>query len=125
MREILFKHLTSVSSRKKDIVLKEAFEKDGIATKVERRCFYFIKDIQRFGDEKGLQSWFDLHGVEQNKAANKRQFHIYKEHSEIHGTDKIICKIIGTFYAVVGTSIYTIVFLHAFKANFTREIMSK
>lgn len=121
MREVIFKHLTSAESRKKDIVLKEAFEKNGVLAKTERRCFYFIKDVVPL-DTGGVKN---LDGLAGNvNEAKKRCFHILKEHNDRYGEDKIICKILGTFYAVVGGMVYTIAFLHSFKAVFMKTTVT-
>jgi len=122
MREVIFKDLTSLASRKKDIFLKEVFEKDGLQAKTERRCFYFIKDILRLDTPDDLQKW--LNSQNQGEAINRRHFHIMKAHSDKAGEDRILCKIAGTFYAVVGQSVYTIGFLHSFKARFTRTLLT-
>lgn len=118
MREILFKELTSGNLRKKDTVLREAFEKDGIQAKTERRCFYFIKDIMQAQDANGLQEWFN--SQKNPETQEKRQFHIMKEHNDVIGEDKVICKISGTFYAVFNNTVYSIGFLHSFKVRFVK-----
>jgi hypothetical protein len=118
MREILFKDLTSIASRKKDIFLKEVFERDGVIAKTERRCFYFIKDILPIDGPDGLQEW--LSSQNDTPSMKKRHFYILKEHSDSLGEDKVVCKIAGTFYAVAGQSVYTIAFLHSFKACFSK-----
>ena len=123
MREVVFKNLTSIHSRKKDIFLKEVFERDGVVAKTERRCFYFIKDIQHLGSDEKLQKWLALQG--DTKEVNKRQFHILKEHNDAHLEDKIICKILGTFYAVINKSVYTIGFMHSFKVRFQKPSLAK
>lgn len=123
MREVVFKNLTSINSRKKEIFLKEVFEKDGILAKTERRCFYFIKDIKHLESDDALQKWLAEQG--DAKAVNKRQFHILKEHNDAHSEDKIICKILGTFYAVINKSVYTIGFLHSFKVRFEKPSLAK
>ncbi len=118
MREVLFKNLTSVHSRKKDIFLKEVFEKDGVVAKTERRCFYFIKDITHLAAANDVKKW--MNSQENPDTLNKRNFHIMKEHNDLLGEDKVICKITGTFYAIVGTNVYTIAFLHSFKVRFAK-----
>ena len=118
MREVLFKNLWSAQAHKKDILLKEVFERDGVVARTERRSFYFIKDVIRLDSDEELNKWVNLH--DNNKAPAKRHFHIMKEHSDTFGMDKFICKILGTFYAVVDKDIYTIAFLHSFKINFAR-----
>jgi hypothetical protein len=119
MREVVFKNLTSPRSRKKDILLKEVFQRDGVTAKTERRSLYFIKDIIHLNSDEELQTWVDS----QNNRSEpvKRHFHILKEHSDALGMDKFICKILGLFYAVVDRDIYTIAFLHSFKINFAKS----
>ncbi|MDD5496003.1 MAG: hypothetical protein PHP46_02740 [Candidatus Omnitrophica bacterium] len=118
MREVLFKNLTSLSSRKKNIFLKEIFEKDGIKAKTERRCFYYIRDIMHMPQGEDLQNWINLQQAEQ--PLNKRHFYIFKKHNDALGEDKLICKILGTFYAVVGQDVYIIAYLQSFKITFLK-----
>ena len=123
MREVTFKNLTQLKSRKKDIFLKEVVEKDGVIAKTERRCFYFIKDITHLDEGKDLEKWVDSQN--NTEPISKRHFHILKEHSDGLGEDKLICKIAGTFYAVVDKNIYTIAFLHSFKVTFVKASCAK
>jgi len=119
MREILFKDLTSIASRKKDIFLKEVFERDGVIAKTERRCFYFIKDVLPVKGPEGIHEWINSNN--ETGPMKKRHFYILKEHSDSLGEDKVVCKIAGTFYAVAGENVYTIAFLHSFKARFSKS----
>lgn len=123
MREVVYKNLTSISSRKKDIFLQEVFEKDGLTAKTERRCLYFVRDIVHLDKSDDLQKWV----TKQNEVGtiNKRHFYIFKEHSDKLGEDKLICKILGNFYAVVENSVYTIAFLQSFKIRFTKDSLAK
>lgn len=118
MREVIYKNLTSINSRKKDIFLKEVFEKDGILARTERRCFYFIRDIVHVGDAKEMGKWLQPSAAALPVA--KRNFHIMKEHYDNSGEDKLTCRIGGTFYAVVNNTVYTIGFIHSFKAHFLK-----
>lgn len=117
MREVVYKNLTSAASRKKDIFLREVFEKNGVQARTERRCFYYIKDITYLETEDDFKKWVDEQGA---KATGKRHFHIFKEHNDALGTNKLICKIAGTFYAVADRTVYTIAFLHSFKVSFVK-----
>lgn len=123
MREVVFKNLTSTESRKKDILLKEVFERDGVVARTERRSFYFIKNVNHLHSDEELQKWVGTHGSV--KEPSKRHFHIMKEHNDLLGVDKFICKILGTFYAVIDKDIYTIAFLHSFKISFVKASFIK
>ena len=122
MREILFKNLTSSNLRKKDTVLREIFEKDGIVAKTERRCFYFIRDVIHLQDAADMQRWLDEQKTPD--AMNRRHFHIMKEHSDSLGEDKVSCKISGIFYAVFNNTVYSIGFLHSFKVRFAKPAVA-
>ncbi len=123
MREVVYRNLTSVRSGKKDVLLKEVFERDGVTAKTERRSFYFVKEVMHLHSDEELQTWV---GSQDNRSEPvKRHFHIMKEHSDALGTDKFVCKILGLFYAVVDKDIYTIAFLHSFKINFARGSLIK
>ncbi|MFA5146111.1 MAG: hypothetical protein WC515_01865 [Candidatus Omnitrophota bacterium] len=123
MREVMFKELTSIPSRVKNISLKEIFERDGVVARTERRSFYYIKEITRLSEATNFKKWMEVqnHGGE----IRRRQFHVLKEHNEGHGLDKVICKISGTFYAVADNKIFTIAFMNSFKVSFTRVSLPK
>ena len=119
MREVVFKNMLSPNSRKKDISLSEVFERNGIMAKTERRCFYYIKEVNQIENEGDLKNWI----VSQDSitSVSRRHFHIMKEHRDSIGQDKLICKIAGTFYAVINKNVYTIGFLHSFKVHFMKS----
>lgn len=123
MREVVYKNLTSARSGKKDVLLKEVFERDGVTAKTERRSFYFIKEVVHMNSDEELQSWVSVQNDRSEPV--KRHFHIMKEHNDALGVDKFICKISGLFYAVVDRDIYTIAFLHSFKINFVKGLLIK
>jgi len=122
MREVVFKNLTSLNSRKKDIVLTEAFEKNGVLAKTERRCFYFIRNITNIEGNNNIDKWIDANS---GGKKNARRFHIFKEHNDASNTDKVVCRIEGEFYAVLNDAVYTIGFLHYFKVCFTKMGLAK
>lgn len=123
MREVLFKNLTSVNSKKKDILLKEVFEKNGFLAQTERRCFYVIKGISHLEEADDLKNW--INSPASSQARPKRHFYILKHRNDTVGEDKLICKIAGTFYAIVDKNVYTIAFLHSFKVRFVKMAISQ
>ncbi|MBP7055730.1 MAG: hypothetical protein KBB52_02620 [Candidatus Omnitrophica bacterium] len=118
MREVVFKNMLSNNSRVKNIFLKEEFERDGVLAKTERRCFYYIKEITPIKEVQNLENWVSSKNAV--GPVGKRHFHIFKEHNDSNSEDKLICKIIGTFYAIVNNNVYTVVFLHSFKVRFSK-----
>lgn len=122
MREVIYKNLTSLNSRKKDIFLQEVFEKDGVTAKTERRCLYFIKDIIHLDAPDDVQKWMAKQG--ELGMMNKRQFYIFKRHNDSPGEDRLICKILGNFYAIIDNSVYIIAFLQSFKIRFSKNALT-
>lgn len=122
MREVIYKNLTSLSSRKKDILLQEVFVKDGVIAKTERRCLYFVKDKFHLDEPGDLQKWITRQGS--SGVINKRQFHIYKHHNDASGVDRLICKILGNFYIVADEFVYVIAFLQSFKVRFSKQALT-
>ena len=120
MREVEYRNLVSISSRKKDVFLQEVLEKDGITARTERRCLYFIRDIIHLDEQENFDRWVakqcDISSI------NKRQFHILKMHSDSLGEDRLICKMLGNIYAVVNNTVYMITFLQSFKIYFSKRI---
>ena len=122
MREVLYKNLTSLTYRKKDVFLQEVFEKDGITARTERRCLYFIKDIMHLDEPDDFKEWVVKQG--DTSTINKRQFHIFKRHSDSLGEDRLICKMLGNIYAIVNNTVYTITFLQSFKIIFSKRALA-
>lgn len=118
MREILFKEIVSDNLRKKNTVVVEVFEKKGVLAKTERRFFYFVKDLTRIEDDTELREWIGSHNI--IKKEGQKHFYIMREHNEKVGIDRVICKITGTCYAIFNNIVYTIGFLHSFKARFDK-----
>ncbi len=117
MRELVFKNLTSLDHKKRDLFVEETIEKNGIKAKTTRRCLYFIKGKTLIKDS------CDLEEVTKMKETNEsihRHFHVLKERNSEDGIDKLICKVAGTFYAMVNEYLYHIVFFHTFMIVFLR-----
>ena len=115
MRELVFKNLTSLDHRKRDLFVEETIEKNGILAKTTRRCLYFIKDRTRIKDSCDLKSIAEL---KVNNDNINRHFHVLKQRDTQAGVDKLMCKVAGTFYAIVNEYLYCIVFVHTFKIFF-------
>ncbi len=116
MRELLFKNSTMWSQKKRDIFVQETVEKDGVLAKTTRRCLYYIKDIKHIKNPKNMKK---LTEIKLNDDNTKRHFHVLKERDSDSGVDKLMCKVAGTFYAMIDEYLYSIVFIHTFKISFS------
>ena len=119
MRELVFKNLTSIDHKKRDIFVEETVTRNGIVATSQRRCLYFVKNKTMINDSADLAKLSELKKQCPDK---KRSFYVLKVHDSTAGTDKLMCKLKGNFYAVVGRSIYHIVFIHSFKIRFEEKV---
>ena len=123
MRELIFKNLTAVPSKKRDVSLEEVVRRNGVISTTKKRSMYFVRGIHNVKSKKELAAW--IHIRKKNSAQNKKFFHILRKCSSAKKEDKLICKMRGTFYIVADVSIYNIVFVHTIKINIKNEESAK
>jgi hypothetical protein len=117
MRDIVFKTLTSLESKKRDLFIQETVERDGVLATTERRCRYFIVGREHIKDINDIEA---LSALKFEKAPSKKKHcYVLKVHDTQHGADKLLCKMAGVFYAIYGNDIYCIAYVHSFKITFT------
>ncbi|MFH0840181.1 MAG: hypothetical protein V1883_04105 [Candidatus Omnitrophota bacterium] len=115
MREIVYKNLTKLDSRKRDLCIREVVEKDGVTARIEKRCIYFVRERICIKDPSDLEC---LKGLkETNEAWKKKHFHVLRKHDSDTGEDKLICKAAGTLYAIVGQYVFCVAFVHSLKID--------
>ncbi len=117
MREVVFQALTTPENQKRDFRVNEVTEKDGVIARTQRRCFYFILCKTHIDDINDLEKLAGLKAAKMPQ--RKRHYYILKVHNALHGEDKLIYKVAGSFFAVCGSDLYCIAFLHSFKISFT------
>lgn len=110
MRELVFKNLNFPECRKKETSVEEIVCKNGFISKSLKRTRYFIQNILRINTKEDFQRW--VNGKEHKPSADKKWFHVLRRYSDKENNAKVLCKARGTFYVIVGTDIYNIVFIH-------------
>lgn len=105
--------MTVLNRAKRDLSVCEVMEKDGMSTRTERRCVYFIKR------KIHLDGQFDVSKLDEMKDSGglwkRRHFHIMRTRKSELGEDGLFCKVAGNLYAIVGQDVYCIAFVHSFK----------
>ena len=123
MRELIYKNLVTVPSKKRDISLEEVVRRNGVISTTKKRSMYFVRGIHKVKSKKELAEW--IHKKKKDDTSGKKFFHILRECSSANKEDKLICKMRGTFYIVAGESIYNIVFVHTIKIKIQKEESTK
>ena len=113
MRELVFKHLNTPASKKRDISVEEVSVRNGLASTTQKRSIYFVRGIHHIKSKNQLDGW--LEKKKQDPSLNKKFFHILRKSSKDSKEDKLICKMRGSFYAIVGMDVFDIVFVHSIK----------
>lgn len=114
MRELVFKNLTSVNKKRRDLLISETVERNGIKTITKRHSVYIVtKHIKLEG----------IDGITPKNAFtpsdyNKRHIFICKKKDTRLGKDSFICDVIGRVYAIAEGEMYTIAFKHSFELDF-------
>lgn len=110
MRELLLKNLTSINKKRKVLSLSEAFDKDGVSTRVNRSFIYLVKEVPKT-----------------EQLAEKPEFFIYKVHDSKLKQEKFLFKIKGNFYVSCKQKIYLIIYCHSLRialSEHAQEIVS-
>ena len=116
MRELLFKNLTSQDKKRKDLYVKEEFEKDGVRTITQRHSLYIIKSRCKFNDSNEVLKF----QKEASPKCRNRHIFIYKIRDTKESKDTFVCDVVGNVYATIKNELYSIAFKHSFEINFLK-----
>jgi hypothetical protein len=119
MREIVYKNLVRNDNKRRDLCIREIITRDDFMATIERRCLYFVHKKVYLEDPSDLKKLEAL--KTDDNVWKKKHFHILREHDSDTGEDKLICKVAGTFYAIVNHYVFCIAFVHSFKIDMTQE----
>lgn len=111
MRELIFKNLTKLSSKKRDISIEEVVKKHGMISCTKKRSTYFVRGVRHMHSRKELAEW--VSNRQNESQAGKKFFHILRRYSARQMEDALLCKMRGSFYIVSDQDVYNIVFVHA------------
>ena len=115
MRELIYKNLTTMASKKRDISVEEVVEKRGVVSTTKKRSLYFLRDVGEVNSKAELREWVDEH--KKTPPSNKKFFHILRNYSDKDKEDRLMCKMRGSLYVVSDQKVYDIVFVHAININ--------
>ncbi|MFH1782681.1 MAG: hypothetical protein ABH848_03595 [Candidatus Omnitrophota bacterium] len=114
MRELVFKNLTSIDKKRRDLYISEVIENNGVKTITKRHSVYIIGKPADMNSQKGLESTSQT----VSKSPSKRHVFIFKKHDTKSKKDSFVCDVVGQFYAVCKNGLYPITFKHSFEIDF-------
>ncbi len=123
MRELIFKNLTTLTSKKRDVSVEEVVNRNGLVSSTKKRSLYFVRGSHQITSKKDLDSWISKR--KKDSGLNKKFFHILRKYSNASKEDNLMCKMRGSFYVISGQSVHNIVFVHAIKIKIHKQAEEK
>lgn len=119
MREIVARNITSRDRKKKDVLIFETFQEDGLVAKLQKRFLYFVQEVIEVEDPSEI----DLLLEERTGSTKAQPPHrnIFRFHNAKEGKDIFLYKTIGDLYIVIGNKVFFIKLLHYTRMEFIRS----
>jgi hypothetical protein len=107
MREIVVRNLTSEDWTKRDCVVTELMRQGDYVTKVMRRCTYRVESETTLPTMDDSIAW-----AKNIDPVPSRQVFVTKDMDPETGGEKVVYKVLGHFYVVMGRSVFCVGYRH-------------
>ena len=101
MRDLLYKNLTSDDKRRKIIASSEISDKEGVRSVINRHFIWLVKEVKDCDIE----------------AKPASSIYVLKEKNTRECKQKYVCRIKGSIYAIAGSKIFLIMYMHSLKIH--------
>jgi len=112
MKELVYKNIDGENPRKKEVSIEESDSRFRTCVVKKWICKYFIKSRHETRSARELEQWIAKARIDSRK---KRKCHILKQIDARLGETKIVCKVLGEFYAVRGLTAFKIMYVNVLK----------
>lgn len=113
MKELVYKNMSGSNPKKREVSFEEINSRNESRVSKKWVCKYFIKDKLESKDTKVLKKWVE----ERKKNVRANNHHIMREMDTRTGESKIVCKVLGEFFAVSGYTAYKIVYINEIRIH--------
>ena len=117
MKKIIHRDIFGANPRKREVSVDETVFRAGTTNRKRRSCKYFISEKMVSGDVKELKSWIKT----QKERGLKKNCHVFRELNTSTGINKVICKVVGEFFAVWGGTAFKIFYVNEVKLEFDKS----
>lgn len=111
MKKIIHSDVFGVNPRKKEVLVDETVFRLGATIHKRRSCKYFIKETLTSKSPAEIEAWIEDH----KKRGLKKNCHIMRELDTNTGVNKVMCKVMGEFFAVCGKTAFKIFYINELK----------
>lgn len=113
MRKVVYRDILGNNPRKHEVSVEERFSHPDRSITKKWVCKYFVEE-KYFGKKKDdLRDWI----CSKKESSRKKNCHILRQCDTKTGENKIICKVLGDFFVIVGKMAYKIVYVNEVKIN--------
>jgi len=113
MIDLVLKSITSQDNKRREFILKETVEEDGVLARVEKDWGYAVKSIIPLSFVGDLKQWFmDNYGSED--PSGLKDLSICRTYNTKTGEDKFEYKLTGDLFITDENVFYVVEFLYCF-----------
>jgi hypothetical protein len=115
MREICIKTTTSENHKRKNLLITEQIDQEGLVAKAEKKYSYYVSEQGLQADAEQLKNWAELTSQAQPYHKKNRHVCIRKIYDNKTGVGQMVYRVIGCFYVVQNLHVFAVVFMHSIK----------
>ncbi len=108
MKKLVYKDVRGSNPKKREVSVEEINDKSESRVSKKWICKYFVKDKFESKDTNRLKNWVKTG----KKSVRANNHHILREVNTKTGENKIVCKVLGEFFAITGYTAYKIVYVN-------------
>ena len=113
MKKIVHRDILGYNPRKREVSVEETIFRTESRINKKRICKYYIKEKFSSDDVQELKRW--IH--DQKIDGTKKDCHVLRKIDTRTGANKVVCKVIGEFFAVWGKTAYRIFYVNELKVE--------
>jgi len=111
MKKIIHRDVFGVNPRKREVSVDETMYRLGATIHKRRSGKYFIEGKMTSKNPKEIEAWIEEH----KKQGLKKNCHIFRALDTETGVNKVVCKVMGEFFAVRGETVCKILYVNEIK----------
>jgi 5'(3')-deoxyribonucleotidase len=111
MKKIIHRDVFGANPRKREVSVEETIDRIGATIHKRRSSKYYIEEKMTSTDVKELEKWIEEH----KSRGLKKNCHVFRELNTSTGVNKVVCKVMGEFFAVWGETAVKILYVNEIK----------
>ncbi len=108
MKEVVYRDIQGYNPRKREVSIEEI--SDHSESRIAKKWIskYFIREFYTSDNTKDLERWIE----KKTKQIGSKNCHILRRMDTKTGENKVICKVMGDFFAIHGMTAFRIVYIN-------------